>query len=382
MNYIETEYEKSINDCKKAIDDTSEEIINDIKSQKKFINVHKTVLEMYSYLLEEKYFNWNIIKEKLNYFEVTCKMKNITEDTPVYEKNKINTFLNKISKNINLNHDYLMETFPGLAVIFNWVKAIFKIYLYRLQSNLITKVVENNKKEENPIADLFPSYKLINLNKLDAFKSPNKIQRNMISSFKSKKESRNSLGRLKDFSDNLEIKSEEFKNTHETDKKEKENQFYITSIMSRNNENVITSDTNFFIQTNEFRKRENNAKSDNREKLNNQLKEKEIQIDINLQENHKQTMIKNFQNLPLIHVRTFHQLREYFNPSKKVKKNNSKSPLDLQKFSLNNTSNFEKMLRVLQKGNIGNLNRLTVLQFCKNIDNQNQMLNDAKRNKK
>lgn len=382
MNYIETEYEKSINDCKKAIDDTSEEIINDIKSQKKFINVHKTVLEMYSYLLEEKYFNWNIIKEKLNYFEVTCKMKNITEDTPAYEKNKINTFLNKISKNINLNHDYLMETFPGLAIIFNWVKAIFKIYLYRLQNNLITKVVENNKKEENPIADLFPSYKLINLNKLDAFKSSNKIQRNMISSFKSNKESRNSLGRLKDFSDNLEIKSEEFKKTHETDKKEKENQFYITSIMSRNNENVITSDTNFFIQTNGFRKRENNAKSDNQEKLNNQLKEKKIQIDINLQENHKQTMIKNFQNLPLIHVRTFHQLREYFNPSNKVKKNKSKSPLDLQKFSLNNTSNFEKMLRVLQKGNIGNLNRLTVLQFCKNIDNQNQMLNDAKRNKK
>ncbi len=338
---------------------------------------------MFSYLLQEKYFNWNIIKEKLNFYEVVCKMRNITDDIPIYERSMINSFLNKISKNTNLNHDYLIDTFPGLAVIFNWVKAIFKIYLYKLQNNLINKTVERINKEDEGITDMFPTHKFLNLNKIDTLKFHEKIGRNIISSMKVNKESRNSDKTIKDISDNLEIKSEEYKKTHETERNEKDNQIYLTSIMSRNNENVITSNTNFFYQTNEFRKRDKNTKSSIEERLKNNVKEKEIKIEMNIEENRRQTMINNFQNLPLIHVRTFHQLREYFNPNiGKKKEKSSKSPIDLQKFSLKNPSNFEKMLRVLQKGNIGNLNRVTVLQFCKNIDDQKRSMKDTSTKKK
>jgi hypothetical protein len=341
------------------------------------------VVEMFSYLLQEKYFNWNIIKEKLNFYEVVCKMRNITDEIPFYERSMINSYLNKISKNTNLNHEYLIDTFPGLAVIFNWVKAMFKIYLYKLQNNLINKTVEKINKEDEGITDMFPSYKFLNLNKIDTLKSNEKFNRNIISSMKGNKESRNSNKPVKDISDNLEIKSEEYKKTHETERIEKDNQIYLTSIMSRNNENVITSNTNFFYKTNGTRKRDELTKSNNEEKLKTHVKEKEIKIELNVVENRRQTMINNFHNLPLIHVRTFHQLREYFNPNfGKKNEKSSKSPIDLQKFSLKNPSNFEKMLRVLQKGNIGNLNRVTVLQFCKNIDEQKRLAKEESRKKK
>lgn len=338
---------------------------------------------MFSYLLQEKYFNWNILKEKLNFYEVVCKMKNIFDDFPNYEKSKINSFLNKISKNTNLNHDYLIDTFPGLSVIFNWIKAIFKIYLYKIQNNLIAKTAEKGNKDDNIITDLFPSsQKYLNLNKVDHLVTQEKSNRNITSSMKVINESRNCNINVKELTDNMEIKSEEYKKTRETDRNERDNQFYITSLLSRNNVNVITSNTNFFYQTNGFRKRGQITKSSTDEKFKNNVKQKEIKIELNVDEKRKQAMLNNVHKLPLLHVRTFHQLRQYFNPKNgKKKETSSKSPVDLQKFSLKNPSNFEKMLRVLQKGNIGNLNRVTVLQFCKNIDDQKRLVKkDCRKN--
>lgn len=360
-----------------AIEETNEDIIVDIKSHKKLINVHKSVLEMFSFLLEEKYFDWNLFKEKLNYYEVICKMRNVTDNLPKYNKKKVNNYLNKISKQTNLNHDYLIETFPGLAYIFNWVKAIFKMYLYKLQHGLAFRETDKVETPER-ITDLFPTHSNLDLNKLEALKNPKQLK-NTITTLESNYAKRNNLISLKtNNNENFTIKSEEYKKTYEKD--DATPNIYLTANPFSRNVNthshkIITLKTTAksSIHLNKTTKNEVTTK---------QVAEKEMKIDIDVAAQKKKTMLKNFKNLPMIHVRTFRQLREYFNPKLQEKEEVTKSPVDLDTFSLKHPRNFARMLAVLQKGNIGNLNRVTVMEFCKNIDKENETLIAKNRKKK
>jgi hypothetical protein len=296
-------------------------------------------------------------------------MRNITNSIPKYDKLKVNNYLNKISKNTNLNHEFLLETFPGLAYIFNWIKAIFKIYLYKLQNSLSFSSSEKKLEESDRVNDLFPPYTAIDLTKLDAFKKPVKIKKNTMTTLESNYAKRSNVITLKSNNEQFTIKSEEFKRTYEQDINQN---LYLTAQFSRNPQ--VSS----LKILNESRNKQNNTekyfKTNRTDKSTSQVSEKIMKIDVDVNLNKKTMMLKNFKNLPLIHVRTFRQLREHFNPKFENKKRNSSSPVDLETFSLKNPKNCEKMLVVLQKGNIGNLNRATVLEFCKNLEKLNDKL--------
>ena len=309
-------------------------------------------------------------------------MENITASSfPQYNKKKINSYLNKISKNSNLNHDYLIETFPGLAVIFNWIKGILKIYLYKIQNNLSFLSKDKNIEDLNRVNELFPPYNVVDLSKLDALKSQDKFKRNKVNALESSSIRIDDPMTLKtNNNENFTIKSEEYKkvlNNNQTNYLSIQNNLYMTSTSSRNHQ--LISQNRKALITNSKNKTEMNLKS-TKNVENPYISEKFIKIDVDLKGNQKKAMLAKLKNLPLIHVRTFHQLREHF---KMNNESNTKSHIfDVDKFSLKNQSNLEKMINVLQKGNIGSLDRGTVLEFCKNIEKENKTLSSINFNKK
>ena len=133
------EYITSIKESKEIIDSLTENDILDIISHKKLLSFEKHVLEIYSYLIGQNFFDWKKFRENFNLFDAKTKMSNVN-----YSKinvKEINMFLNKISrtgkmkiflKNINFSY-------PGLELIYEWVRSQIKIYFYLIQNNLIPK---------------------------------------------------------------------------------------------------------------------------------------------------------------------------------------------------------------------------------------------------
>ena len=136
------DYKSSINDSKEIIESLSENEIIDITSHKKLLSFEKHILEIYSYLLGDDYFDWKRFRETFNLSDAKFKMTNINYSS--LSTKKINMLLNKISR--DGKGKYFLENyifpFPGLELIYEWVRCQIKIFFYLIQNNLINN---NNK---------------------------------------------------------------------------------------------------------------------------------------------------------------------------------------------------------------------------------------------
>ena len=153
------EYITSIKESKEIIDSLTENDILDIISHKKLLSFEKHVLEIYSYLIGQNFFDWKKFRENFNLYDAKTKMSNVN-----YSKlnvKEINLFLNKISrtgkmkiflKNINFSY-------PGLESIYEWVRSQIKIYFYLIQNNLIPKKIPVKAKSKSK------TYTNLNINK-------------------------------------------------------------------------------------------------------------------------------------------------------------------------------------------------------------------------
>lgn len=289
-------------------------------------------------------------------------MTNVLNIFQKYDKKIINSYLNKISKNKKLNHEFLFETFFGLSIIFNWIKAVLKIFLYRYQNKAAINLKENIDSDQRnedldrqslPIdSNAFNKSDLFNSDAVRFVRNKTNIVEKTVS---------------KITAISLSIKTNENKkSTFETTI---DYPLYITSTLARNN--------NFLSQSKFNRnatKSEQFNKTSKLEKINNKVVDKHMKLEIDVDGSKKKIMFDKVKNLPLIHVRTFRQLREHFKITNKATNNFQKDPDEIDKFSLRNEANLEKMITVLSKGNISNLNRLTVLEFCKNLEKTNKSI--------
>ena len=97
------------------------------------------MLEIYTYLLGQDYFDWKIFRENFNKYDAKIKMSNINYSK--LQNKKMNMLLNKISRGGNAKN-YLKNDSnisPGLESIYEWVRCQVKIYFYLFQNNLIPK---------------------------------------------------------------------------------------------------------------------------------------------------------------------------------------------------------------------------------------------------
>ena len=133
------EYKSSIKDAKDIVDSLTDDEILDIISHKKLLSFEKHVLEIYTYLLGQDYFDWKIFRENFNKYDAKIKMSNINYSK--LQNKKMNMLLNKISRGGNAKN-YLKNDSnisPGLESIYEWVRCQVKIYFYLFQNNLIPK---------------------------------------------------------------------------------------------------------------------------------------------------------------------------------------------------------------------------------------------------
>jgi hypothetical protein len=133
------EYKSSIKDAKDIVDSLTDDEILDIISHKKLLSFEKHVLEIYTYLLGQDYFDWKIFRENFNKYDAKIKMSNINYSK--LQNKKMNMLLNKISRGGNAKN-YLKNDSnisPGLESIYEWVRCQVKIYFYLFQNGLIPK---------------------------------------------------------------------------------------------------------------------------------------------------------------------------------------------------------------------------------------------------
>jgi hypothetical protein len=311
----ETEYKKSEEDAKLLIDDINEDDIIDIMSIKKLQSFYRHILEVYSYLIGEPYFDWRIFKEKLNLHETKFKMANV--NYKIFNKRNINFHLNKISKNKILSNE--SNKLPdGILKIFRWVKSILKIYLYKYQEK---KAKENDER--------------------------------LRSKFSSNEFSKYDIDKIEEKVINLQLTGEKFKN--------------IKNKLSENF-NIEKNSNIFFTGIGEIQVKKENKKT--KEELRHPLpkiKNKILKLKFDSTKERDRRERKTLLSLPFLKNKTFHQLREFYEMLKKEnRKIEEKHFEELSKLSYKNPINANKVINFLSVNKSKDINDDLMTMFLNN----------------
>ena len=347
------EYKDSIKESKEIIDSLTENDILDIISHKKLLSFEKHVLEIYSYLIGQNFFDWKKFRENFNLYDAKTKMSNVN-----YSKinvKEINMFLNKISrtgkmkiflKNINFSY-------PGLESIYEWVRSQIKIFFYLIQNNLIPKKIPVKAKSKSKTYTNLHSNKKNELilylcnNMYDDINNNNKnLDEDKISDF-------NYSNDKKFYHTNYE-------------KNYNKNKFLITTLPDLYNENHQNNNFTQYSNHNTFyfNKFQNKTNEDYVQKKYLTLNDKFNKELINDKKEEKIVKL-----LPLLKYKTFHQMRQYFNTEAKVNKAIEKKHIeDVKMSNVNNRINNIKILTMIGNNKIGVLNNIPLFKIQKIIE--------------
>ena len=392
-----TDLEKATNDAKSAIEKLTPSQVSELKCTKKLLHIERNIIEILNYLIGNFYFHWETFKEKINYFELKYKMENLEFDK--YEPFMINKFLNKISSKDEFENNYLKDKFEIGYIIYSWIKPVIKIYMYKYQNNEINfekhshseykekKVLTNSKNLTNSSVNhnndqsqnsskviknciVSNSHSISNYNQFELIKPTMKskfysnldtkqsinspkfskqIDSNKIS-IKDNFKSLNSIG-FSDVSVPVNIKSKLLT-------KEKEN-FYLTQMTKKHSKIRFNSN-----KTNYEREIEAELKK---------YPNKEIKIDYNFSKD-KNEKADKIQDIPLLYIRTFGQLRTHFNVNKssgiKKKNYNSRHFQELNELSLRDSKiKDDLILKFIAKGKLKALESDVIENFIEDKKN-------------
>jgi hypothetical protein len=334
----ETEFKKSEEDAKLILDDFNEDDIIDILSIKKLQSFYRNILEVFSYLIGEPYFEWRIFKEKLNLHEAKFKMANVNYKN--FNKRTINFHLNKISKNKVLSSEsYKLR--DGILKIFRWVKSILKIYLYKYQE-------KQAKENEERIRSKFSSNQF-SINDIE------KIQEKVI---------------------NLQLTGDKFKyklnqNFHKENKENNSN-FFFTGIeeipvkIQENKNNIEFSQLDQLDRLGQIGQ------------LNHPLpkiKNKVLKLKFDATREKKMREKKTLLSLPFLKNKTFHQLRDFYEMLKgENKKIDEKHFEELGKFSYKNPANSNKVINFLSANKSKNINDDLMSMFLNSMKKDEEVI--------
>ena len=327
------DYKSSINDSKEIIESLSENEIIDITSHKKLLSFEKHILEIYSYLLGDDYFDWKRFRETFNLSDAKFKMTNINYSS--LSTKKINMLLNKISR--DGKGKYFLENyifpFPGLELIYEWVRCQIKIFFYLIQNNLIS----NNNK--NLIRS--KTYTNIGTNTVNPF--------NLMICNKKLYLNKNSNDKLKKSGsmNNIFIEKKNMTTGYVNKLQNSKNNILITGLTNLNYNNTSSKINNIVsIYFNKYEKKKP-------KKIKNQF----IKFSgINQQKEFEKKEEKNIELLPFVNYRTFHQMRKYYKmETKEDEQINKRHFRELQLLSSTNKNN----IKILSK--LGN-NKIEILK--------------------
>ena len=327
------DYKSSINDSKEIIESLSENEIIDITSHKKLLSFEKHILEIYSYLLGDDYFDWKRFRETFNLSDAKFKMTNINYSS--LSTKKINMLLNKISR--DGKGKYFLENyifpFPGLELIYEWVRCQIKIFFYLIQNNLIS----NNNK--NLIRS--KTYTNIGTNTVNPF--------NLMICNKKLYLNKNSNDKLKKSGsmNNIFIEKKNMTTGYVNKLQNSKNNILITGLPNLNYNNTSSKINNIVsIYFNKYEKKKP-------KKIKNQF----IKFSgINQQKEFEKKEEKNIELLPFVNYRTFHQMRKYYKmETKEDEQINKRHFRELQLLSSTNKNN----IKILSK--LGN-NKIEILK--------------------
>ena len=327
------DYKSSINDSKEIIESLSENEIIDITSHKKLLSFEKHILEIYSYLLGDDYFDWKRFRETFNLSDAKFKMTNINYSS--LSTKKINMLLNKISR--DGKGKYFLENyifpFPGLELIYEWVRCQIKIFFYLIQNNLIS----NNNK--NLIRS--KTYTNIGTNTVNPF--------NLMICNKKLYLNKNSNDKLKKSGsmNNIFIEKKNMTTGYVNKLQNSKNNILITGLPNLNYNNTNSKINNIVsIYFNKYEKKKP-------KKIKNQF----IKFSgINQQKEFEKKEEKNIELLPFVNYRTFHQMRKYYKmETKEDEQINKRHFRELKLLSSTNKNN----IKILSK--LGN-NKIEILK--------------------
>ena len=386
LNISEQEYERSLQDLNKITEILTEDHIVEMISIRKLFFVYKHILEIFAFLIGEGYFEWTHFRAKLNIHEIKYRMTNCNLN--IFSRNKINDYLNKIYKNKKLTDEYLKNDLSGIGIIFKWIKAALKVCLYKLQIKKSYTFL--NSKEER---DEYNNY-LINNQTKDKITKFSKLGVTKIqgsSTITSNCFINNNLA---------DLIVTNYKETTEAEEKipiksKLGGGFYLTAVNQKNSLPLINSQTNN-IQVSI--KSDNSIKEEEYEdKSIQQIPKKNIPIikrachqkslnffDQNSYENstnvkYKQQVEKyNISSLPLVKFKTYNQLKRYFksiSPTKSTR-NGTNIQEDIDKLSLRNPKNYEKIVNILSLGQIKRIDDETFNAFLDNMKMEDYFKNN------
>jgi len=390
MRISQLEYEKSQIQANNELEKFTQNHVNEILSTKKLLHIERNILEILNYLIGNFYFHWETFKEKINYYELKHKMLHIDYDK--LDPDVINKFLNKISSKKEFESDYLRENFTSGFIVFNWIKCIMKIFLFKYQNKLLTFQVNTQGKNNIPSNNNMTvinknvnnnlSYSIHNNNSIQTLitnghNSTNlAITSNSIRNLKHsevhvsnmKIEKKNKINLKKDYETNSQTNSdsnkvdprtlsifsrENHKNLNETNCLSQTNGtgYHIkTKLFEKEKENLYL--TNIKYQTKDLLKPIKIGTESNKS-MNKGIKDQQLKLDFNLIQENKKKFKEKMQDIPFLYVRTFGQLRKYFHTRKGESSNTrDKHFNDIRNMSLRDSNNSELLMKFISKGKI------------------------------
>lgn len=428
LNITDSELERSVQDMNKISDLLTEEHIVEMISTRKLFFVYKHILEIFAMLIGEGYFEWSHFRTKLNIHEIRYRMINC--NLANFSKNKINEYLNKIYKNKKLTDEYLKNDNSGIGIIFKWIKAALKVCLYKLQikknSQNLAKVDEDAQMNNSIINNNITNY-----NTKDRITKFTKISGTMNNKFLGSTSATlaqfsNNNFNLGDFViTNYKESNEAVEKTNiikNNDLGGNTNPssgggFYLTSMnhnnnnlslnLNQNNKNSLPqisnangnthahfNNRNLHNNSDTIIKIEENENTPNTKKMNIPIikrvchqKDMTSQFFQNLENSRefpsKNHLIEkyNISSLPLLKFKTYHQLKRFFKSSSPRKArvaavsnanidnshDGSIVPNDIDKFSLRNPKNYEKIVNLLSLGKLKGIDDETFGMFVENM---------------
>jgi hypothetical protein len=131
------EYKKILNELENLNKNFTEEQITDVISHKKLLSNEKHILEIFTYFLGYKYFDWKHFRENFNLYDLKIRIEKIEYNK--ISKKKINLFLNRICRNKSIEKAFKNNfNDNGMEIIFDWVRCQIKIFIFLYQNRLIS----------------------------------------------------------------------------------------------------------------------------------------------------------------------------------------------------------------------------------------------------
>lgn len=365
INYIDflvisdEEYHKSLEETDTLVEDLCEEDITDILSIQKLISVYKHIFEIFSYLIGEAYFEWKLFKEKLNLHEVKLRMSNVNYAN--FNQRMVNCFLNKISKNKKFSEEFVRRSHGGISKFFRWVKAVLKIYIYKIQQKLKKKSIESIANQTNNIGNhshvsMFSSNAISRMNKSEILEKKFHEEKIVKLKLRSDDDSLSSVYEIE--ANNTKTMNSSENNINIKSKSSNNNNLFFTGVENNpnnsNNQNPVLK----LEKTPKIKYKENIRKKQNSSPLLvvPEIKPKIMKLDFDFTKNKEKKETKTLESLPFLEMKTFHQLRSYYEILKQEKENiNNKHFRDLEAISKKNQISHNNMINILAR------NRLKVI---------------------